>query len=175
MRRWVMWRAVLIILAAGLAPGPSVLGQEPIQQELKGLQGTWTLVSYQYEGKKLCEDQFEEMFGKGGSKAVLKIEGDKLKMGEHEFSRRKSGPPREGTYQLDTGQRLKAFDITLPRDTTLFRAGWLMKGIYRVKGDRLEVCVVLFPHMEGPVTDFSTEPRSWRRLLVYERARPAPK
>jgi uncharacterized protein (TIGR03067 family) len=150
--------------------------ERQVEQEWKALQGTWVLVGYEREGHRLSKEEFAKEFAEDGDKLRLRIEGDKLTLGtgegRKEFAYRRQGPPKEWTWQLRPGQTPKAFDIS-SLETGLYVAGtWTFEGIYRVKGDRLEVCGVFTLLNEEQPTDFSTRPDSWRRLLIYERVKP---
>jgi uncharacterized protein (TIGR03067 family) len=114
-------------------------------------------------------------FEKWARKLALHVEGEKLVFGEGEgrtqFTLRRRGKPRDGTVWLDPVTKPKRFDITFGSRGGLFGGSMTFEGIYRLKGDRLEVCCVLTPQETRPTT-FTTRPaQEWRWIVVYRRAK----
>jgi uncharacterized protein (TIGR03067 family) len=147
-------------------------GGDAVAEELKALQGAWILIAYEGEGKRRDRKTFAKELGK--EPPPLHIEGGKLTFGEGEdraeFLLRRGEKPKDFTYHLDPTKEPKEFDLTEPQGFFLSGATYTMKGIYRLKGDRLEVCVVVTSQEKRP-KDFTTEENSWRRLLIYERVK----
>jgi uncharacterized protein (TIGR03067 family) len=162
--------ALLAVLGAGAAGPPT----DPAAEELKALQGTWTLVGYEKEGKRQDRESLEEDWGKDLANYVLRVEGEKvfLGVGENvlELKRVKRRAREVGTYRLDATAKPKAFDACFPGDGLISRQ-WPVEGIYRLRGDRLELCVTALPDREPRPTEFKTVRTHWTTLYVFERAR----
>jgi uncharacterized protein (TIGR03067 family) len=95
--------------------------------ELAKLQGTWSVVSMEENGKQIKQESVE----RNGIKYV--IEGDKVTT-----YFRGSGP--KGNVQLDTGHSPKRF-LFMSEDGKLP----LLGGIYEVEADTLKLCIGVTP------------------------------
>ena len=73
-------------------------------------------------------------------------------------------PEPKGTFKIDPSQALKTYDVTTPE-------GLLSRGIYRLEGDTLTVC--LAGHDGERPNTFTTKPDDGRTLLVYQKEKPA--
>ncbi len=72
------------------------------------------------------------------------------------------------TYRLDPKATPKAFDASLPGD--FLTRVWPVQGIYRLRSDRLELCVTALPNDEPRPTEFKTDRTHWTIRYVFERS-----
>ena len=168
-----MCRSILLVLMAMLVPTALAQTDDAVKKELRALQGTWTLVVFENDRQRLDQKGIEKEFEKTATLLLLHIEGDKLRMGKGEnaqsFTLRKGGKPKEGTYHVNPSVSPSRVSISTGSEGGLFGGVTTFEGIYRHRGDRLEICVVWADRAELP-TDFSMKPgASWRWLLVFER------
>jgi uncharacterized protein (TIGR03067 family) len=117
-----------------------------MKDDLKKLQGTWTVVALEVEGRAMA----------GGSKIVL--EGDK-------FTTVGMGEGYGGTMELDATKSLKTFDL-------LFRSGphkgAKSLGIYELKGDDWRICLA-FAGVKTRPKEFAAPPGSGFALETLKR------
>ena len=167
-----MCRSILFVLLAGLGATTQAQAPDPVKKELQTLQGTWALVVFENDRQVYEQRGIEKEFDKEAPIRILHIDGDKLRMGKGDkaesFTLRKGGKPKSGTYSVDPSVSPSRMSISM--DGGLFSRGIMtFEGIYRLKGNRLEICVVWPDHGEFP-KDFSVKKgESLRWLLVYER------
>jgi uncharacterized protein (TIGR02246 family) len=148
------------------------------QQELQALQGTWTLENYEYEGKRLSRKATIKHFGGEDRLADIRIEGDKISWvwpdrSSDVFKPLAGAKPKQGTYSLDPKKSPKTVDIHY------LASGFLggqslgtLRGIYRLRGDRLEVCCRFDSRKEDErPKDFTTDDNDADRLLIYKRVK----
>jgi uncharacterized protein (TIGR03067 family) len=124
-----MTRRILLVLAAWLLVGavPKEDGADLVNVDASRMQGTWLLSSMELGGETFSPDDY-------GNFALL-FAGHTLTI--REGTRR----PSTETFKLDTGQTPKAIDLTL--------GGESAPGIYELDGDRLTLCLELFPCAAG--------------------------
>jgi uncharacterized protein (TIGR03067 family) len=168
-----MCRAILLVLMGGLVPTALAQTRDPVKKELRALQGTWALVVFENDRQRLDQKGIEKEFEKTAPVLLLHIEGDKLRMGKGEnalsFTLRKGGKPKEGTYHVNPSVSPSRVSLSTGSEGGLAGGVITFEGIYRLRGDRLEVCVVWIDQAEFP-KDFSMKAGvSWRWLLVFER------
>jgi uncharacterized protein (TIGR03067 family) len=181
MRKWLMLNLVTLLLVVGLAPAAGTDRADPVQQELKALQGTWTLESYEYEGKRLSRKATIKEFGGEDRLPDLRIEGDKIIWVSPDHSTAYtplgSGKPKENTYSFDPKKSPKTVDIHYDAPGFLRGGGVAtIRGIYRIKGDRLEVCCRPNSRTEEErPKDFTTDDNESDRLVIYKRVKGPPK
>jgi uncharacterized protein (TIGR03067 family) len=150
---------------------------DPIKQELKALQGTWTLEFYEYEGKRLSRKATIKWFEGEDRWADLRIEGDKIIWAwpdrSTEYTPLVGAKPKENTYSFDPKKSPKTVDIHYVASGFLGGRGLgTIRGIYRVKGDRLEVCCrPLSRTEEERPKDFTTDDNDSDRLVIYRRGK----
>jgi uncharacterized protein (TIGR03067 family) len=176
MRIWRVFSVVALLPLVGLAPAAGPKRINPAQQELKALQGTWTLESYEYEGKRLSRKATIKEFGGEDRLADLRIEGDKIvwawpDRSSDVFKPLAGAKPKQGTYSLNPKKSPKTVDIHY------LASGFLggqslgtLRGIYRLRGDRLEVCCRFDSRKEDErPKGFTTDDNDANRLLIYKR------
>jgi uncharacterized protein (TIGR03067 family) len=172
-----MRHIVSLVLIAGLALAGGVRAADAVQKELKALQGTWTLVAYEYEGKRLSRKAAIKEFGGEAQLPVVRIKGEKLIIGSGdnatEYRLLRRGKAKAGTYSLNPAKTPKTVDITYVSSGFLGGHGVAtMRCIYRVKGDRLKICCRL--HSAGEKDrpkDFTTDDHDSDRLVIFKRVR----
>jgi uncharacterized protein (TIGR03067 family) len=156
---------------------PKADAADPVQEELKALQGTWTLVAYEGEGERRNRKVVAKEFGQEPDFFFLRIEAERLTVAKgkerKEYAVRRGGKPRAFSFWLDPQADPKRFDLTFP-ESAFFRGENTLEGIYRLKDGRLEVCVTV-AGKEGRPNDFTTPEHTWVRLLIYERVQDSPK
>lgn len=171
------WSILFLLLAALHGPGSA---QQPragdaVKRDLQALQGTWKLVHYERQGKVWDRKGIARDFKDGGREFQLRIEGDKLFLGADQkpYRLRASDQPLDHTFRLDPTTTPKRCDISSDW-AFLSRGADNYEGIYRVKGDRLVIC--LAHHPETRPKQFVASPdREWLWRLVYRRVTPPAK
>jgi uncharacterized protein (TIGR03067 family) len=138
--------AVLAVLALGLLVAADK-AKDDAKDDQKAIQGTWTAVSVEQGGEKQPEDKVKDarITFEAGGKASLK-HGDKEK---------------QLTYELDATKDPK--QITVKGED-----GKTQRGIYKIDGDTLTICMGEEDSNERP-TEFSTKAGSKAHLVVLKR------
>jgi uncharacterized protein (TIGR03067 family) len=121
------------------------------KDDLKALEGTWELVSFERDGK--------DVKVQGDTKATYT--GDKfvVKRGDQVIS--------AGTMKLDPSKKPKASDATYTEGPD---KGKTFKGIYQIDGETVKFCRAGSPDDDRP-TEFKTKPGSGQFAAVYKRAK----
>src|SRR4051812_2703998 len=105
MGRWLMFTLAALLLLIGLGRAGDRDQGDLVRQELKGLEGAWTLESYEYEGKRLSRKATIKAFGGEDRLNEIRIEGDKIIWVWWDYSTEYTllagGKPRQGTYSLN--------------------------------------------------------------------------
>jgi uncharacterized protein (TIGR03067 family) len=142
----VRFGAVLAVLALGLLVAAE-MSKDDAKDDQKAIQGTWAAVSIEQGGEKQPEDEVKDarITFEAGGKVHLK-HGDKEK---------------NLTYELDSTKVPK--QITVKGDD-----GKTQRGIYKLDGDTLTVCMGEEDSKERP-TEFSTKAGSKAHLVVLKR------
>lgn len=143
--------AVLMILTTGFALAAD--GKEGGKKELEKMQGTWSVVSVEADGKTLPEERTKDW--------KLTITGDKYTFAPGLES-------VEGIYFLDPRKKPRAIDATRTNGAD---KGKTLKGIYQLDGNNLKMC------FNGPGNDerpekFEAKAGSGFRLYVLKREKP---
>src|SRR6516162_6671914 len=112
-----MKRYALLALAAGL-----LVGADDPKDELKKLEGTWTMASGEKDGKALAEQAIK------GAKLVFKGDQHDVKVGDDIF---------KGTHKVDPSKKPKTIDAT---DSEGPFKGKTVLGIYELETDTFKVC-----------------------------------
>jgi uncharacterized protein (TIGR03067 family) len=143
---------VLLFLVAGLlvtADAPT----EAAKKELDQLQGTWTPVKLEYNGKDLSAD------GKSRFRFVFK--GDQATVEGNDEVRKHYA---KVTFKLDPSATPKWVDLTVAAG---IQQDAVIEGIYELKDDTLTLCAKVFGK-ERP-TEFASPDGSSIVLLVLKR------
>jgi len=140
----------LLLTAGFLILAPS-LGRGDDKQELASLQGKWTVVSVERDGK--ADPKWAE--------ALRTMDGHKYTI------LLKDCEKVSGTYTIDPGKKPRAMDIT-PSGGTF--KGKVLPAIYQVEGGKLKICFD-GTGKERP-TEFLSKLGSGWVLAIHERAKP---
>jgi uncharacterized protein (TIGR03067 family) len=143
MMRWTIG----LILAAGLLVAADKPSAKAVKQELDMLQGSWTIVSAQKDGKP------DESFKNG----KLAFTGDK-------FTRTLHGTTAQGTIKVNPAVKPKTMDGTF---TSGDHKGQTTKAVYELEGAMLKICFGPFGK-ERP-KDFMPKAGSGNLLIVLKR------
>jgi uncharacterized protein (TIGR03067 family) len=108
-----------LLLALGAAPVPP----DKVQEEKEKLRGTWKLVAREADGKAADAEDLKGI--------TYQVTDDKV------VARQGGEGAAEYPYRLDPGKAPKEIDLFVPG---AMLAGAHHQGIYRLKGDRLEIC-----------------------------------
>ena len=120
------------------------------QDDLRRLQGDWTIESETIDGQKQPDD----------------IRRTTMTYTGHHWIQRKDGvTTSEGNSEFRSDTNPKEIDISPLGGPS---AGKVLPGIYRLSGDRYEGCFVL-PGKERP-TEFSSEQGSGHFHVIFKRA-----
>lgn len=119
---------------------------DAVKDELAKYQGTWVLVSEEFEGRAVPDGEL--------SKQSYTVRGDKVVYNVN-------GEERSATLRLDPSKSPKTYDLA--RDD----GSRTLKGVYEWDGDRLKVCAA--DDGGDRPADFTTGPGSKNRVRVWER------
>lgn len=108
---------VVVLLAAVFTSAGAGAGGDA-KTELKKFAGTWSFVSIQKDGKDELPEEVRNTLR-------LTFAGDKLTFADAKET-------RNGTFKIDPTKKPKQIDLMVDDKT--------VKGIYRFKGDTLELC-----------------------------------
>jgi len=137
------------ILGAGLLLLAGGAGQDAVKKELAKMQGTWKVVSVIINGQELKEEE---------------IKDDRLVIKDDHFTLKGGKQTLEGKFTLDPSKTPKHLDAEA---TSGDMKGAKSVGIYQLTGDTLKVCYSVPPNPRP--TEFSSEPKSSRALVVYKK------
>jgi len=138
----------LLVLWCGLLIGCGATGAPDPAEDVKQLQGTWTLDSTISNGVPQMAD------------LQWLVEGD-------HYTIRLDGRPHVDPHYFKLDPSKRQIDV-LHRDVPNGASGGTLKGIYEIKGDRLSVCFDQTGR-EYP-TSFDSKPGSRRVLYQFHRA-----
>jgi uncharacterized protein (TIGR03067 family) len=147
-----MKRHLLVLLAVGVLLGAGNAQEDAGKQELARIQGTWTYVSFEEDGKPLPPEQLSAMTITFAGDRYVVTQGDKVL--------------RAGTHRFDPTKTPKAVDATLKEGPG---KGTTQLGIYELTADTLKVCYST-TGKDRP-TEFKTASGSNRYLAVVRRAK----
>jgi uncharacterized protein (TIGR03067 family) len=139
MKRYALLALVTAFLVAADDP----------KDDLKKLEGTWTLTSGEKDGKNEAEKTIKT------AKLVIKGDQHDVKIGDDTF---------KGTHKIDPSKKPKAIDAT---DTDGPFKGKTVHGIYEVDGDTFKVCFAK-PGDDRP-KEFSTKSGTGHILHVWKK------
>lgn len=140
--------ALLMIASAPITHGAAPVPKPDPAMDLKALEGTWEVVTYEVKGKKASDAGYASL------KEII-ISAGKTDLLERE----KTDLP----IKIDPSKTPKAIDVYL---IDAMKAQAHVKGIYALDGDSLKICIPLSMEAERP-TKFSSE--DFHRLYVLRR------
>ena len=139
-----MWTFAPLVAAAGLLFAADDLAKS----ELDKYQGTWVLLSQEFEGKKVPAEELKDL--------SYTVQG-------HEIFFKSNGQDRSAIVKLDPSTNPKTYDLV--RDDGLLS----LKGIYVWDGEMIKIC---FAQDQGDrPTGFETRPGSKNCIRVWKRKR----
>jgi uncharacterized protein (TIGR03067 family) len=146
---------LVMALAAGVlaVPNKPPKKKDPVKDELKKLEGTYTLVAYELRGRKYPDNILRQINGK------LEIKGNAFTL---EFR----GRSTTRTIKVDAAKKPKAMDMTLPtaaRNRTY-------PGIYSLEGDTLKICYA--PLGGNRPQEFATNINNREIMWTFKKAKP---
>jgi uncharacterized protein (TIGR03067 family) len=140
-------RGLVFVLAMGLLVAADKPKKEDGKKGVKGLDGTWEVVSATRDGK-----------------ANENAKGDKVVFAGNNVTVQGQDGEHKGTVQVDP--KKKTMDFT---PTEGEQKGQTFKGIYELKKGELKVCLAE-PGKDRP-KEFTSEEGSGRMLVVMKRAK----
>jgi uncharacterized protein (TIGR03067 family) len=141
--------AVILLLGAS-----SGFSDEKGMKDVAALQGTWTCVSAESDGKVIPADVVKQ----------LRLDIDKDK-----YTTRKGDQVLfEGTIRLDATKKPHEIDLV---DATGDNKGKTGKGIYEVDADTFKICHAVPPNEDRP-NEFVSKAGSKFFLVVWKRQKP---
>jgi uncharacterized protein (TIGR03067 family) len=129
-----------------------VLGDDRSKEDLDQHQGTWVLVSEEFDGKATPQLEAE------GTTRV--VEGNRV-------TRRAGGVTGRSILHLDSSKQPKQYDAEIVEGPG---KRMVVRGIYAFDGDRLKMCADLTG--KARPTEFATSPGSGLSLQVWRRTKP---
>jgi uncharacterized protein (TIGR03067 family) len=121
------------------------------KKDLAALQGKWTLVAMEVDGKAVEAD---------------KLKNTTLAIKDNKYSLTTRQQLHEVEITLDPGKTPKEIDMKFLDGPNKDRVG---RGIYHLEGDTLKICRSLDPQEQRP-KDFKTEGQINLFVMVWERA-----
>jgi uncharacterized protein (TIGR03067 family) len=153
MRRCTLTAVAVGLLLIGLnSLNATQEGKDDLaKQELKKLQGTWTMAGLEKDGEKLPEEKLKEAMWKVKMKGTSFV----VTIGAKTIA--------EGTFTIDASKNPKRLDAEVTSKGKTEKT----IGIYDLDGDTLRVCFV--PEGKERPTDFKTKAGSDRILETLRR------
>lgn len=143
-------RLLLVSLVFGLVGAVATAKDDAARDEMKKLEGTWTIVSFERDGTKAQDDVFKDM------KIIVK--------GDHYTVKRGNDVVDEGTFVVRPDKNPKEMD-TMP--TSGEHKGETLKSIYELNGDTFRECQA-DPGKDRP-KEFSAKAGTGYTLSVMKR------
>jgi uncharacterized protein (TIGR03067 family) len=131
----------------------ALLAAEPAKDDLKKLQGTWTMAELEINGKPVPEEKLK------GTTLVIKDDKYIIKVKDKTF---------ETAFKLDASKDPKGIDMFFPDGANAPKVG---KGIYSVADDTFKMCRAQAAGQDRP-RDFATTDGSGLFLVVWKRQKP---
>jgi uncharacterized protein (TIGR03067 family) len=144
---------VLALLAAGLLVTAALARDDEGKKEKDKLNGTWSVVSIERDGKKREGDEVK------GFKLVLQDGKYTLVTGDRSI---------EGTYKVNASRDPKAIDATR---TSGKDKDQVLLGVYKLEDEKLSMCFN-GPGKEDRPKEFSAKEGSGHTLYVLKREKP---
>jgi len=135
------------LLALMVVAGSALQAADDVsKRELDRYQGTWVLVSEEFEGRSVPRERLPDI--------SYTVQGDKVLFTSN-------GKDRSATVKLDPGKTPKTYDLV--RDDGLLS----LKGIYTWDGGNIRICSA--DDQGDRPTRFRTVPGSKNRIRVWNR------
>jgi uncharacterized protein (TIGR03067 family) len=144
--RWKQGAAVCVVLVLAAA-GTGKEGKEVADP----IKGTWTVESILRDGQDVDD-----------------AKGDKVTFGGGKLMIKTKDRDQEGTYKVDPSGKPATIDV-VPGEGP--NAGKTLKGIYRVKGDELTICIPVNADSARP-KEFEGKEGSGLMLVSLKRDKP---
>jgi uncharacterized protein (TIGR03067 family) len=150
MRRF-LGTVVVGLLATG------IVGADAAKDELAKLQGDWSLVRLQEDGKSMPNPEVNKVMIKGNRLTVVLKRPDSKKEERHSVK-----------IKLDPTRKPKAIDLTAEDGPD---KGQTILGIYELRADTLTICSADPPKSKGRPKEFTAKQGSGRALMVLKRSK----
>ena len=130
-------------------------------KDKSNLEGTWTAISMERDGKSISEKEVKEF------DIQLTFKGDEFML----MPFASKGPEHfpQGQFNIDTTTNPKSIDLTIDLPFSPAKKTSTMLGIYELDGDRLKLLQA--PPDQGRPTEFKTTPKSGMEFIVFKRAK----
>jgi uncharacterized protein (TIGR03067 family) len=116
--------AALTIVCLGLGTSAAAVQGGDAAKVLKEMEGSWTVVSMEFQGKKIPDEKVKEL------NLQMVFKGDK-------YSQHTGGKlDEEGTLKLDPSKKPPTIDLSIETGKD---KGKTQLGVYELKGDTLRV------------------------------------
>ncbi len=125
-------------------------GTSDAKKDLEKMQGEWALAALEVNGQPVPEPKLKD--------TMLLVKGDK-------YITKVKDKSYETTFTLDAAKKPKAIDMVFAEGE---KKDQILKGIYRLDGDKLQVCRGLDPKQDRP-TEFATWPGTNLFLVTWKR------
>ncbi|HWC90947.1 MAG TPA: TIGR03067 domain-containing protein [Pirellulales bacterium] len=130
--RLTIGKSFVWLLTAALCTSGTVLADDAIDQDLKKLSGTWTVIEIEASGMAPPADQMP--------KIEIIIEGNNLTIKDN------GGPATKSAFTIDPRKTPKELDLNLVRPGEKVT----VHCIYSVDGDQLKLAIPMFPRKGAP-------------------------
>ena len=144
-----MYRQLLTAALVLAAPAPAVDNKKDTEL----IQGTWTVVSYEYDGRKKPDGEIKHV------KIVIK---------DHMITIKRDGVEEMLTFKLDPAKKPKTIDMTARKTA----ADQQVPGIYELKENELKMCFVKGEKRNGTgarPTEFASKADTDSVLIILKR------
>jgi uncharacterized protein (TIGR03067 family) len=145
----------LLTLTAGLALAAAAPGDDAANKKVgEALQGTWTVVSAERNGKAANDVKGHQLIFAGDNFTIKNKDGKLV---------------YEGTFQVDSSKKPMVIDFKHTGDAL---KGKTWKGIFVVDGDTLKTCDNAPSLDKDRPSDFNAKESSGYIAIVFKRVKP---
>ena len=128
-------------------------GDDPIEKERKGYQGTWKVVAFEVDGKEVAENNFKKLTFINKADGTWSVEADGKEISS-------------GKSDIDPTKKPKTIDFM---GTLGVFSGNEYLGIYELGKDTRQICFV--EKAKGRPTEFTAPAGSGHFLIKFERVK----